>query len=64
MKLREVIAASDLSVEVLDFALTALVKCNWSKGEIVGFVSDILDVKIEAQASANDAANNKNINDE
>lgn len=55
MKLSEVTAASDLSVEILDFALTALVKYGWSKEEIVGFVSDILDVKIEAQSSSEDA---------
>jgi hypothetical protein len=51
MKLHEAIVENDLSVEILDRALTALVIYGWSKEEVVGFVSDILDIKIESQAS-------------
>lgn len=50
MKLKDLMYGSDVSIGMLDFVLTAMVKYGWSKEEIIRYVSDILDLKIEEDA--------------
>lgn len=51
MKLNEVLMASDISVEMLGFVLTSMIKYGWSKEEIIQYVTDTLDLKLEESMS-------------
>lgn len=51
MKLKEVLMASDISVEMLGFVLTSMIKYGWSREEIIQYVNDSLDLKFEESMS-------------
>lgn len=51
MKLNELGFGSDLSIEMLDFVLMAMIRYGWLKEEIIQYVNDNLDLKLEEKAS-------------